>query len=276
MKKVFHGRNLPSFYSIRSRASGESSVVKILVSLGVAALALTPAISQAGLVFDNFSNFEGGNTNAHVSATGSTPNTFMGDAYTLAAGTTSITGFDIFPVNLSGTTYVGIKINIYVWGSVNMGTVSATTPAFGNLLGSYTLTSPGSFDNGFFFPFEGTTPGVTPGITLTTPLNISSTTIGITFNYQGTTDGTTYNNVNSLTSLIGYGTPPTVGSQVFSGYYRNANSEVNGNFTSSLRTLGQSNESLALRVYGTVVPEPSSLLFAFTGTALLLHYRRKR
>jgi len=157
-----------------------------------------------------------------------------------------------------------------------MGTVSATTPAFGNLLGSYTLTSPGSFDNGFFFPFEGTTPGVTPGITLTTPLNISSTTIGITFNYQGTTDGTTYNNVNSLTSLIGYGTPPTVGSQVFSGYYRNANSEVNGNFTSSLRTLGQSNESLALRVYGTVVPEPSSLLFAFTGTALLLHYRRKR
>lgn len=231
--------------------------------------------SNAALVFDNFSNYEGGNTNAHVAVTASTPNTFMGDAYTLLPGTTSITGFDIYPANLSGTAYVGLKMNIYVWGSVNMGTVSASTPAFGNLLATYTLTSSGSFASGFFFPFESGTPGVTPGITLGSPLSIPSTTIGITFNYQGTTDGVTYNNVNSLTSLIGYGLPPTVGSQVFSGYYRNANSEVDGNFTSSLRTLGNANESLALRVYGNVVPEPSSLLIAFGGAALLLYRRRK-
>jgi PEP-CTERM motif-containing protein len=232
--------------------------------------------SNAALVFDNMSNYEGGNTNAHIAVTSSTPNTFMGDAYTLAPGTTSITGFDIYPANLSGVNYVGIKINIFVWGSVNTsGTVNSTTPAFGNLLGSYTLTSSGSFNTGFFFPFEGSPNGVNPGITLGAPLNIPSTTIGITFNYQGTTDGTTYNSINSLTSLIGYGLPPTVGSQVFSGYYRNAASESDGNFVSSLRTLGNANESLALRVYGNVVPEPSSFALIGIGSAALLIFRRR-
>src|SRR5581483_5709734 len=103
--------------------------------------------------------------------------------------------------------------------------------------------------------------GTNPGITLTTPLTIPGTTIGLTFNYQGSTDGgTTFNNVNSLTSLITYGTPPTTGSLVFSGYYRNANTETDGNFTSALRTLGQTNESLGVRIYGIApVPEPGSM-----------------
>ena len=78
-----------------------------------------------------------------------------------------------------------------------------------------------------------------------------------------------------LTSLIGYGTTPTVGSQVFSGYYRNAASESDGNFISSLRTLGNPNESLALRVYGNVVPEPTSLALIGLGSALLIFRRRK-
>src|SRR5690349_4409698 len=243
----------------------------------VGAVSLLAAVSSnAALVFDNMSNYEGGNTNAHIASTSSTPNTFMGDAYTLAAGTTAITGFDIYPVNLSGVNYVGIKINIFVWGSVNTsGTVNSTTPAFGNLLGSYTLTSSGTFTTGFYFPFEGSPNGVNPGITLGSPLSIPSTTIGITFNYQGTTDGVTYNNVNSLTSLIGYGTAPTVGSQVFSGYYRNAASETDGNFISTLRTLGNANESLALRVYGTVVPEPGSFALIGIGSAALLIFRRR-
>ena len=70
----------------------------------------------------------------------------MGDGYNLAAGTTAITGFDVYPVNVSGVNYTGLKINIFVWGSVNTsGTVNATTPAFGNLLASYSLTSSGAF-----------------------------------------------------------------------------------------------------------------------------------
>ena len=80
----------------------------------------------------------------------------------------------------------------------------------------------------------------------------------MSFNYQGTTDGVNYANANNLTSIIATGNPATVGSEVFNGYYRNANSEVNGNFTSTLRSLGLQNQSLAVRIY-TNVPEPSSV-----------------
>src|SRR5580765_4379745 len=88
---------------------------KVSVWLVLAAASLVAAtLARGAVVFDNMSNYEGGNTNATVAATGSTPNTFMGDGYTLAAGTTQITGFDLFPVNLSGTSYTGLKINIFV------------------------------------------------------------------------------------------------------------------------------------------------------------------
>jgi hypothetical protein len=234
---------------------------------------LSAATTRAAVVFDNMSIFEAGNTNSHVTSTGSTPNTFMGDGYVLAAGTTAITGFDLYPVNLSGTSYTGLKLNIYVWGTVNTGTVNATTPAFGNLLGSYTFTETGSFTTGFYFPLESGTPG-TPGIALSTPLAISSTTIGVSLNFQGTTDGVNYASINSLTSLIQYGTAPTVGSQMFNGYYRNANSEVDGNFTSTLRSLGQTNQSLGLRIYGTSVPEPTTLALLGAGGVLLFLRRR--
>ena len=228
--------------SFTSRSSGPSSIV-----------------AGPNVVFDNMSNFDNGVPGANITSSGSAPNTFMGAGYVLTPGTTSITGFDIYPGNLSGVNFTGLKINIFVWGSVNTGTVNASTPAFGNLLGTYTLTTSGAFDNGFYFPFESATPGITPGITLTSPLAIPGTTIGLTFNYQGTTDGVTYNNVNGLTSIISYGTPPSTGSLVFNGYYRNANSEVDGNFTSSLRTLGLTDQGLGVRIYGTVVPEPTSV-----------------
>ena len=116
----------------------------------------------------------------------------MGDAYNLYPGSTVITGFDLFPVNTTGINFTGLQITIYVWGTVNTsGTVNATTPAFGNLLNTYTFTYSGSFNTGFFYPFTSV-PGTTPGITLATPLSIPSTQVGITINYQGTTNGTTY------------------------------------------------------------------------------------
>jgi hypothetical protein len=203
----------------------------------------------------------------------------MGGGYTLTPGTTDITGFDLFPVNLATTTYTGLKVNIYVWGTVNTGPVTVATPAFSNLLGTYTDTlAAGTYTSGFFFPVEASTPGASPGFTLPTPLSISSTTIGVTFNVQGTTDGTTYNNVNSLTSLITYGTLPTVGTSLFNGYYRNGNSEVNGNFTSPVHTLGASDQGLAMRVFGDVtpVPEPTSIALLGAGAGGLLVLRRLR
>jgi PEP-CTERM motif len=241
---------------------------------GACVLLASAAFCDAQLAFNNvtlppdpFSAF----------STSSSPNTFMGDAYTLGAGATSITGFDIYPVNVSGTSFTGLKINIFVWGSVNTsGTVNSTTPAFGNLLATYTLTSAGNFSTGFYFPFESATPGVTPGISLATPLNVPGT-VGISFNYQGTTDGVNYSSFQNLTSIIS-SNAPTVGSEVFAGYYRNAGTptETDGNFTSSLRALGGLGnfQSLALRIY--TVPEPTSLALAGLGAAALVVFRRRK
>src|SRR4051794_8852563 len=82
-----------------------------LVAAGLALASTT--LSYGAAVFDNMSNFEASNPNVTIASTGSTPNTFMGDGYVLTSGTTFITGFDIYPVNLSGNNYTGIKINIF-------------------------------------------------------------------------------------------------------------------------------------------------------------------
>ncbi|MEJ0088186.1 MAG: PEP-CTERM sorting domain-containing protein [Limisphaerales bacterium] len=237
----------------------------------VAAGMLSAANSKADVVFDNFSSGQSANS------TSSTPNTFMGDGYTLATGTTAITGFDLYPVNVTGTSYTGLRATIYLWGTVNTGAVSAATPAFSNLLGTYTFNFTDAYTTGFYFPLVGATPG-TPGAALASPVAISSPTVGITLNYQGTTDGVNYSTVNNLTSIISTGaTAPSVGSAVFNGYYRNGNGEVNGNFTSGVRSLGLQNQSLALRIYGNVtpVPEPTSLALIGAGGLALLALRRR-
>jgi hypothetical protein len=243
------------------------------------ALAIVAAVSQSQaqvLVYDNHTA-----TGSNAS-TSSTPNTFMGDGYNLLAGTTAITGFDIYPVNTTGVNYNALQIDIYVWGTVNTsGTVNATTPAFSNALAHYTLSTPGTFNSGFFFPFEGSPAGVNPGITLATPLTIPSTQIGLTFAYQGSTDGgTTFASANNLTSIISINGTNTVGTNVFNGYYRNAGTptETDGNFTSALRSIAGTNESLAVRVYGVnaSVPEPSSLALCGLGIAGIPAWWRRR
>ena len=249
---------------------------------GAFALTLAATSSQAATVlFDNMTAAETGVAGAALTATSSTPNTFMGDGYILAAGASTITGFDLFPVNsTAATTYTNLKLNVYVWGTVNTGTVNATTPAFSNLLGSYSFTTAAStFSNTGYYAFEGD--GVsTPGVSLTTPLTLTGITVGLSFNIQGSTNGgVTYASANNLTSLISYGAAPTVGAEVFNGYYRNAASEANGNFTSATRSLGLTYQSVAVRVYGDVtaaVPEPSTYLLTGLGLAALMVLRRRK
>jgi hypothetical protein len=114
-----------------------------------AALVAFSATASADLVFDNISAPLNGDAGT-LSATGSTPNTFMG-AGMLLPGTTQITGFDLFPYNNTGTDFTDLKLNIYVWGGVNTGTVNTANPAFSNLLGSYSFTSSGNFGTGYLF-----------------------------------------------------------------------------------------------------------------------------
>jgi hypothetical protein len=225
----------------------------------LAALAGTaePNASRASLLFDNVSAYEAGTLGAAVTDTTSTPNTFMGDGYVLATGASDITGVDLYPVNLTSSNYRGLLLAVYIWGEVNTGTVSASSPAFGDLLGTYSLQSAGTYLKGKYYPFEGSPPGSSPGVTFSSPVQLDGvSTIGITFEYEGTTNGTNYNTANNLTSLISYGAPATVGSNVFNGYYRNANSETNGNFTSTLRTLNNSDQSVAVRIFGNISSGP--------------------
>ncbi len=244
-------------------------MTKLIAAAAILAIA---SGASATLLFDNITNQQAA---GGLASTSSTPNTFMGGGYNLIAGATKITGFDIYPVNTTGTNFNAIRINIWVWGTVNMGTVNAGSPAFSNLLGQYTLTTTGTFTTGFYYPFEGVPIGVNPGITLGTPLSIPNTTIGMTFNYQGSTNGgATYSNINNLTSLITGNAANAVGTNVFNGYYRNAAGETNGNFTSTLRSLGNlTNQSVGVRIYGDI-PAPGSL--ALVGLGGLIAGRRRR
>jgi hypothetical protein len=246
---------------------------------GACALTFATTASQAVVVFDNISALQAGTPGATITSTGSTPNTFIGDAYTLTAGTTQITGFDVFTGNLTGTTYTALKLNLYVWGGVNLGAASVATPAFSNLLGSYTFNAVGSYASGFYYSFQNVVAGSAPALSLLTPVAVPGTAVGVTINVQGSTDGVNFAAVNSLTSMITTGVPATVGSNVFNGYYRNAASESNGNFTSTLRSLGLTNQSMALRIYGDVtpVPEASTWLMMGLGLGLLaLRHRKAR
>jgi len=123
-----------------------------------------------------------------------------GDGYNAASRNQALTGFDLYPVNLSGVTYNALQLDIYVWGNVNTsGHRQRHDTGFQQLIGSLCCQATGTFSSGFYFPFESATPGVTPGVTLTTPLTIPGTTIGITFSYQGSTDGgTTFATANNL------------------------------------------------------------------------------
>lgn len=247
---------------------------RFLIAGAFALSAFASATQAQTVVFDNVTAPIANNT---VTGTSSSPNTFLGSAYTLAAGTTSISGFDLFPANLTtSSTYAALKLNLWVWGTVNTGAVSAASPAFSNLLGSYSFTSTGSFGPGFFFPLEGE--DGEPGVSLSSPLAIGGTTIGVTVNVQGSTDGVTFANVQNVTSLISYGTPATVGSLPFNGYYRNAAGETNGNFTSGVRSLGFTDQALGMRIYGTVtaVPEPGTWALMGLGLAAVAFIARRR
>ena len=246
-----------------------TKINKLPVAIGLFAVLVAASPAGAQLAFANALS-----SNFNPQYTSSNPNTYMGDAYTLAPGTTQITGFDLFPLNATVNNYVGLEVNVWVWGAVNTsGTVNAANPAFSDLLGSYTATASGTFSSGYYFPFEDV-PGTSPGFTLPAPLSIPSTTIGLTFSYEGTLDGTTYATARNLTSII-TSNAPTAGSTALNGYYRG--SSTTGNFTSAINTISGGTYNVAVDIYtASPVPEPSALTLACLGAAGLFGLRRRK
>ena len=195
------------------------------------------------IAFDSF-------TGASLTSTGSTPRSFMGFPPTMsnAAGASNITitGGSAYLVSNSAATYTNIRLNITFWGTAS-GATSGTTPAFSNSLGTY------SFDFGARTTAANTY--YTYSFTLPSPVILPLQTCGVTVNWQGDTGSGLASNDN-LTSLIRYGAVVatgalTLGTAGTNGYYRNASSETDGNFLgSSFRSLGQTNQGLALQLIG--------------------------
>jgi hypothetical protein len=251
----------------------------------VAVMGFLPmAKAEADTLFDNASaafannfNSTGGTTATATYTVARVADTFIGGGYILPAGTADIYGFDPFPINGTSQTLSVVAITMYVWGSVNTtGTVNPSTPAFSNLLGTVTdfidYSSVGGLPPGFF----GTPGGATANgngdpygaFVLSKPIVLPNTTVGVTFNNQGSVDGgATFNSLQGLTSLIPYNVGPTVGTAIFNGFYRNGynsgsgaigSAETDGNFRSPLNTFNTSSGPLPnesgpmMRLYGDV------------------------
>ena len=203
---------------------------------------------------------------------------FEGEAYVVPAGTTDLTGMDFWFGNSTndstlspypqynggaGTTYNALKVTIYVWGTVTPSpllnssnpALSPTNPAFSNLLATESFVDHSTVPvdtHAYAYEDQGA-PGVFPGISfanLSGPVALNGlTTVGITINVQGSTDGgTTFANIAGLTPLIDADVPPTVGATQTDAFYINDSGEANGNFTSGPHYFQEQNSS------GTVVP----------------------
>ncbi len=255
-------------------------------SVALAAILSSLALGRASALtlLDTF-NAPAGTTESYT-FTGSTPRTYMGDGFTnnsLPAGTTSfqITSFSFLVVTAAATTYTDVVGRIQFWNTANGGTTSATNPAFANAAGQLITVDLGALTStaNSIYKFD---------VTLNTPITLtggSGTNWGFAQNFQGNTGAGLADDTN-LTSVISYNTTSTgyaagtitTGASPTFGYYRNANSETNFNFTSTSRSLGFNYQGVAIIINGNaVVPEPSSVALAsFGGLGMLFALRRMR
>jgi hypothetical protein len=259
------------------------------MTASAAGLLVPIAVANADLVFDNASgpltntsaNFSSGVGGLYSSST-NIADTFIGGVIKPAAGTSEIYGFEAFPINLtSATTFTDIKLNVYFWGTVNpsvaSGLVSTSTPAFSNLLGEESAVVDYAADGATGLPPDsiGTPGGASAdpaddpygAFILSNPIAVPvNSSIGVTVNCQGSTDGgNTYNSIQMLTTPISYNAPPTNGSTGVNGNFRNrynsghgtaiGSAETNGNFVTNLINNGLTdNTGPLLRLYGVVGP----------------------
>ena len=114
------------------------------IATGVVSTEMSPAST---LLYDDM-------TGTSLVYTGGSADEFMGNGITLAPGANDITGFDCILLNATGSNLSGAKINIFVWGAVNLGTINSSSPAFSDELAIYTLTIPTNFSTDIITHFR--------------------------------------------------------------------------------------------------------------------------
>jgi hypothetical protein len=220
-----------------------------------AAMALLSASASAvyaGVDYDNLITIE--NDTTKTGGFGVTPanDTFIGGAFTLSPKATDITGFDLVGDNMTSTNFTDVEVFVYVWGTVNTGTVDTSHPAFSNLLNEYGYDlGPAAANSVIDLQYL---PGAIPDLPVSPALQLSgSTTIGLTVNYMGSTDNVNYASVTGLTSYLSESLPPSPGSNPLPGFYRNNATETDGNFVSALRNVGNTPYlNLTATIYGDI------------------------
>jgi len=264
-----------------SRPIGRRSRIQLVIAAAavLSTIVLSGKANAQSLIFDNLSAFE---TDAPGAAAAYDPGpgeTIVGGNFSLPGGTISLSGFDVAVINDSATTVPDLQVNIYVWGSVNTGPFSSTTPAFSNLLGSYSTDLAVNLAQGDYKTLQSGEPGANPGIALATPLMIPVGTTGIGVSY-GFESSSTLNGVyapkTGLTSLVTYGVPPTtdLSGSYYPYFFYNTGGETNGNFNEGPYTFNDPDNEMAARIYGTIaVPEPKGL--ALLGVAAIGSFRRR-
>ncbi|MFL6531618.1 MAG: PEP-CTERM sorting domain-containing protein, partial [Chthoniobacterales bacterium] len=179
---------------------------------------------------------------------------------------------------LGAQSFSNVRVRLQLWGSFDPA-ATGTANAFSNPLGGgpsvFTLGPVSSTGNTVFL------------LTLNLPVAItlpSTMNLGITFNFQSSTDGVTYvDETNLATAMrpVGASGPIPVGQNVTTGgnqYYRNASGRTDFNFNASdARTLGgtQATDGLAFKLTAAV-PEPSTWVMMIGGMGMLVVVQRFR
>jgi len=239
----------------------------VLVSLG-------QKNASAQVIYDGISDL------TSFTTTTSVPHTYMGQAFNVsnAAGPTpQVTSAQVGMFVIGAQSFANVRVRLQLWGTFDPAATGATD-AFSNALGAplvFTLGPISTAGNGVFvFTLNFGT-----GITLP-----STTNLGITFNFQTSSDGINFvDNTNVATAMRApVGTMPIpIGQNITSGgnaYYRNASGRTDFNFNANDGRViaGQTQATDGLAFSLTAVPEPSSWLLLLGGAGALVCAQRLR
>jgi PEP-CTERM motif len=238
--------------------------VLAVLGLGVATMT-TVAVTKSAAAIIGYD----GRTGAVLNFSGTTPRTFIGQAFDIAdpGGPPEIISIDLVMFATTAINYQNTQIRLQFWNSYN----DSANPVFSNPVSGLQLFTTGpiaaSGITAFEFNFK-----FAPPIPLT-----GLTGHGLTVNWQSDPAGTgTFADDDNITAALrasgSADINPGVNDNPSSGYYRNASGETDFNFQSpDARILqGATNGGLVFALTVDAVPEPGTATLVGLGIVGLL------